>query len=204
MSRPVPRLIATPLAPAILLSLFSPTRAEIITWKSNPPDDDWHSAANWIGSSAPNSSDDTAVFGLSLLFNVYITEDFNLGALQFLSDVNRSYAIWITGEAPNGHILELSGAGVINDSTSYIPRLITRADPSGKAGLLVFSNSATAGHSSVQNHGAAIEDGLGGGTVFQDSSNAGTATISNFNGISQGGFTEFRDDSSAAQSTIIS
>lgn len=73
---------------------------------------------------------------------------------------------------------------------------------SDASGHVVFAGSATAGNATMFNGGASLSGTAGGEITFEDQTNAGTASIENFNGVANG-FTRFSNSSSASGSFIV-
>src|SRR4051794_5202117 len=146
------------------------------TWNSAPGSNDYNTPTNWTPTAAPTGPSGTASFGTSgttsLTFSTGTTVDtfqFNPGASAYTFNLN-------------GHFLEFTGAGIINNSSN---------SPTIDAlGLLQFDNTATAGNAIINN--------TPGSTSFTGFSTAATATITN----SGGGLLSFTDSSTAGSATI--
>src|SRR5262249_47862710 len=161
------------------------------TWNVAPTSGDWNTAANWTPATVPNQPADVATFATSSQTSVSFTTPgfttisgvtFNSGASPFTIGV---------GPAGTGTDveLELSGAGIVNNSGIIQNVFVNRTgDPET---ILDFQNNATAGD--------LMQYVIGLGEIsFEDFSSAGTSTIT-----LNGGFSFFRDSSTAAEATFI-
>jgi len=174
----------------ISLSLTAISYAGSATWNLNPTNGDWNTAANWTPVTVPNQPADVATFATSNQTSVSFTTPgfttisgvtFNSGASPFTIGV---------GPAGTGTVeLELSGTGIVNNS-GIIQNVFVNQTV-GSETILDFQNSATAGD--------LMQYVIGSGEInFDDFSSAGTSTIT-----MNGGFSFFRDSSTAAQATLI-
>ena len=208
----------------LLLSLafVSTVLAGNSTWSSNPLTNDWNTATNWVPNQVPDSPDDTAIFDLSALTSLSVSQDIDVGALTF--DVGAS-AYTITPAA--GVTMTISGAGISNQSgvtqTFVLPGdsdIGITFTGSAKAGTMTlfsnhtgvlsfpggvtFNGTSSADHATIINEGAADESSIDAGvTTFNDNSNVENATIINNAGLHGGGETLFQFTSTAGNSTII-
>jgi len=163
-------------------------------WDLDPISGDWNTAANWTPNDVPNGPGDIATFGLSNTTDVSISADTEVNSIIFTSEATSPYTITAT----SGLTLTISGAGITNTSGIPQPQNFV-AEPEG---VLIFTNSATAGNNvTITNNGADISGGFGGTTQFFDNSTAGNATITNERG-GLGHGTQFFDSSTAGNATI--
>jgi autotransporter-associated beta strand protein len=159
-------------------------------WDLDPISGDWNTAANWTPMGVPNGPADIATFGLSNTTDVSISADTEVNGITFTSAATNPYTI----TASLGLTLTISGVGITNNS-GVTQNFVTAVDASGSFGTIVFSNSATAGNSSIVNIGNFESSGT---TIFKDSSTAGSATIYNLSF----GSTNFFNSSTAGSATI--
>ena len=139
----------------------------------------------------PNALSDVATFDISNVTDVMVT-----GATEKVDHIafTTSASAFTITVGPDLHSkLTLSGAGIVNDS-GVAQNFVTVPNPVFEsAGTIEFENRAAAGDGTI------ITNTDGGGALFFNHSNAGTATI-----INQGGTdTSFNDDSSAGNGTFI-
>ena len=188
------------------------------TWNLNPTTGDWNTATNWTPATVPNgpadiaSLDNSSQTGLSVSAPTEVSEIvFNPGASAFTIAPKASTQV---------NVLTISGAGIINNSG--ITQNLATNSHGFKTSEIHFTNAASAGTGTyITNHGnpvaglfaytqffnnatagsATIVNEIGGGwvgqTIFNDTSNAGNATL-----ITAGGSITFRDGSSAANATF--
>jgi len=151
-------------------------------WDLDPLSGDWNTAANWTPMTIPNGPADIATFALSNTTNVSISANTEVNGITFTAAATNPYTI--TASAP--FTLVISGTGVTNNSGST-QHFITTVGANGEFGLIVFSDSATAGTSTMfTNNGGTVSGGTGGSTVFHGSSTAASAILV-ANGGSNGG-----------------
>ncbi|TMP93878.1 MAG: VPDSG-CTERM sorting domain-containing protein [Verrucomicrobia bacterium] len=162
-------------------------------WDLNPGSGDWNTAANWTPMTVPNASTDTATFGLSNTTNVSISANTEVNGITFTPAATNPYTI----TASAAFTLRITGTGITNNS-GRTQHFISPVGANGEFGLIVFSNSATAGNSTMfTNNGAFLNGEVRGGTRFLDTSSAGNGTF-----INNGGFTEFSDSSTAGNGSF--
>jgi outer membrane autotransporter protein len=194
--KPLPKLTAA----FFSLLLTAPAFAGSATWDTAPATGDWNTATNWTPATVPNSSADTASFGLSTITGVSISANTEVNGIVFNSTAS---AFTIT--ASPVFTLTISGTGITNNS-GVTQNFVTAVDGSGNLGAIVFSNSATAGSMTVfTNKGATVSGAGGGVTQFNATSTAGSATITNDAGTVSGGgagSTTFNNSSTAGSATI--
>jgi autotransporter-associated beta strand protein len=157
------------------------------TWNLNPTSNDWNTAANWTPETVPDGPTDIATFDVSNVTDVSVSEYVFLDSMVFNSGASAYNMLFHGG---------IDGAGVINNSGA-----IQNVDSSAN---LAFSGNATAGNGVTYTNNGEMSP-LGYGTVFNDSTSASSATFIN-KGDSPGvswAKLYFRDNSSAAQSTIM-
>jgi outer membrane autotransporter protein len=172
-------------------------------------DGDWNLfdpefGSNWTGNVVPNGPSDTATFAVSRITSVFLSDDTEVNGIVFNAGAS---AFTIT--ASSGFTLTISGVGITNNS-GITQNFVTSSGSSNPKffeppGIIVFSNSATAGSNvTITNNGGVGTFGTGGITGFLDTSTAGNATITNNGGTrgGSGGITAFGDSSTAANATI--
>jgi len=173
--------------------------AESATWLSDPPSGDWNSADNWMPATVPNGPSDIATFASSnrtavTLFAPTEVESivFDAGASAYTISVDPRYT------------LTVGGTGITNNSG--LAQNFVTSNHKNERGLIVFTNSASAGDGNVFTNNGHSESGTPAATEFFNTANAGTSTFINSDpgfDLSDGGATEFFDHSSAASATII-
>ena len=170
------------LLPALLLLLaIQPSHAGSATWKASPATGVWNHAANWSPATIPNGSTDTATFATSNKAAVSLSDDILVDGIVFSAGANA-----FTIDAGAGHLLQIAGFGITNNSG------ITQNFVVPLFGQMLFSNSATAGS---QTNFTVTGDVNGGGslTFFQNSS-AGNATFT----VNDNGGVLFRNTATAS------
>ena len=177
---------------AIVLSLSGHTsQAGSATWKTSPGSGDWNTASNWTPSTIPNSSSDTATFGVSNTTDVALSASTEVSGIVFDAGAN---AFTITA-SPTEVFLTISGVGITNNSG--ITQKFLLAAASSFTGILRFMNSATAGNMTLFSN-----DGF---MIFLGNSSAGNGTFINSGGVAKndfGGSTRFLDTSTAGNGTF--
>jgi autotransporter-associated beta strand protein len=177
------KLIIAAIRSSLMFLLPAVAYAESAQWDLNPISGDWNTAANWTPMGIPNGPADTATFGLSNTTNVSISANTEVNGIIFTAVATNPYTI--TASAP--FTLRLTGTGITNNSGST-QHFVTTVGANGEFGLIVFSNSATAGNSTTfTNNGGVLSGAPGGSTVFHDSSSAASATLIANSGTGGGG-----------------
>ena len=180
---------------AVAISVLAPivAHAGSATWDLNPGSGTWNTAANWTPMTIPNGPADTATFALSNTTNVSISANTEVNGITFTPAATNPYTI----TARAAFTLRITGTGITNNS-GRTQHFISPVGANGEFGLIVFSNSATAGNSTMfTNNGAFLNGEVRGGTRFLDTSSAGNGTF-----INNGGFTEFSDSSTAGNGSF--
>jgi energy-converting hydrogenase Eha subunit E len=184
------------------LMLLFPAGAYAISaqWDLDPISGDWNTAANWTPMAVPNGPADIATFGLSNTADVSISADTEVNGITFTAAATSPYTI----TANPGLTLTISGTGITNNSGTT-QNFVTAAGANGAVGQIIFTNSATAGSSTIfTNNGGSA--GAGGITEFHGSSLAGNGTFINKASTVvdvHGGATFFFDNSTASNATFI-
>ena len=169
-----------------VLFLFSAVAyAGSAQWDLNPTSSDWNTAANWTPMTVPNGPADIATFALSNTTNVSISANTEVNAIAF-SPGNSGYTLTVN---PNS-TLTVSGAGIVPGAGI----VLAAADYPSNPGILVFSNGATAGSSSLS-----TGNSPGGLIFFEGTSTADSASID----ASNGGGPEFLDRSTAGNANML-
>ena len=180
---------------AVAISVLAPivAHAGSATWDLNPGSGTWNTAANWTPMTIPNGPADTATFALSNTTNVSISANTEVNGITFTPAATNPYTI----TARAAFTLRITSTGITNNS-GRTQHFISPVGANGEFGLIVFSNSATAGNSTMfTNNGAFLNGEVRGGTRFLDTSSAGNGTF-----INNGGFTEFSDSSTAGNGSF--
>ncbi len=181
---------------ATILMLLISTRSNagiVAEWLMNPVDGNWNDNLNW-SPRVPNGPSDGAFFEASSITDVSITANTEVAAIVFASGAS---AFGITA---SGLQLTISGDGITNNS-GQPQNFVTVAG--GLDGIIVFTNSATAGSGTFTNTGGSASSA--GVTAFVDSSTAGNGTFTNNGGtfsFAKGGRTEFAGSATAGSGTF--
>src|SRR5438046_7087819 len=126
--------------------------------------------------------------------NVFTSANTEVNGITFTAAATNPYTITASAD----WTLRITGTGVTNNS-GRAQHFVNAVGSNGEFGLIVFSNSATAGNSTeFTNNGAFLNGEVRGGTRFLDNSSAGDGTF-----INNGGFTEFSGNSTAANGSFI-
>jgi autotransporter-associated beta strand protein len=193
-----PVLISTVFT-ALVLTAFN-VFAGSATWKLNPTNGDWNTAANWSPATVPNFSADIATFATSNVTKVSgsaVVDSvvFNPGASAF-----------VLSAIPNG-VLAFGGTGAINNSG--VPQnFVAKFGPAGNVGEIEFFNSATVVGANTIFTTEAPADSSGGppAIVFFQNSSAGDGTFvtppNPISGGNLGGQIFFLDQSTAGNATF--
>jgi autotransporter-associated beta strand protein len=187
---------------ACILLPTSPAIAGSSVWQSSPPTNDWDTASNWTPATVPNGSADTATFNTSSTAMISISANTQVNSFTFNGNAS-AFTITATPDLA----LTISGVGITNNS-GLTQNFVTAVNGAGSFGTIRFQNNATAGSmTSFTNNGSTVSGADGGRTIFNDSSTAGSATITNNdpggapnNGM--GGWTFFNNSSNAGTATI--
>jgi autotransporter-associated beta strand protein len=231
LSRIIKATFAAGLLPALVL-LFGihASEAGSATWKSDPPSNDWSSAANWSPMTVPNGPSDVARFATSSVTGISLAAVDEVSRIVFPAGAS-SYTI-----TDMKRTLTISGAGVLNNSgatqnfvahpvrqTSPTPTPIPTPTPSaavpwprsghtdcerqpvgfGIDAVISFINQASAGDATYSNYGAEFESPALGATEFNNNATAANATFFNYAGFGNSGHVTFRDASTAANATFF-
>ncbi len=185
----------------LLLSAPSTTFAGSAKWQSAPATSDWNTAGNWTAGGPPNGPADTATFATSTRTAVSISANTQVNGIVFNAAAS---AFTITANTPL--TLTISGTGITNNSGTT-QKFVSTAGGAGNHALIAFTNSATAGSSTMFTNNGGLASGLttSGNTIFNNTSTAGSGTFNNNGGTvsgANGGATEFEDTSTAANGTF--
>ena len=179
--------------------LASPAAAQDATWLASPGSNDFNAGANWSTGSLPTG---TASFGASNTTALSLSAVTTLGALQFDAGAPAyTFTAAIT--------LNLTGAGIVNNSSnapafavytaglnfygsSTAANAIITTGTTNAFGYVSFQNTSNAGNATINNAFGAVN--------FLDASTAGNATIVNGSGSSL----TFNGGATAGNATIIS
>lgn len=174
------------------LAVQPPSFAGSAIWSSNPVNNEWTNAQNWMPNTVPNGIADTANFATSRMTELTVTGLIEVASLNFESGAD-AYTISTRPAATLGTVLFVTGSGIINDS-GQVQRFQTEFNGTFTSGVF-FEDDATAGEmiSFV---------GVGGQYVFLDSSSAGSASFDISATAMFPGEVAFSDNSTAADATI--
>jgi Passenger-associated-transport-repeat len=185
----------------LLLSTASSSLAASAKWRANPFTGNWNDPINWTVGGPPNGPADTATFNtstktaLSLSLNTEVNRTaFKAGASGFTIIASPTFTF------------TLSGVGITNNS-GITQNFVSAVDGAGNTGVILFTNSATAGSlTTFTNNGSTLSGAFGGTVFFSGTSTAGSGTFTN-NGTAVsgafGGETAFNDTSTAGNGTFI-
>jgi autotransporter-associated beta strand protein len=187
-----------------LLSSYGTAFADSATWKLNPTNGDWNTAANWSPSTVPNGPSDTATFDVSNTTGISLSANTEVNGILFDAGAS-SFTITAPASASccSTFQLTISGAGITNNS-GITQHFVTTTGPGfPNFGVIFFINSATAGSNTLftnrgNGHGLAQ-------TGFFNNSSAGNSIFINEGGAADGdggGVTFFRDNATAANGTF--
>src|SRR5437660_9725826 len=112
----------TPVAAALRFSLMflvsAVVYADSAQWNLNPTSGDWNTATNWTPATVPNGSADAATFALSNTTNVSISANTEVNAITFAAAATTPYTISLGTSHVFPLGLNLSGAGIMNNSVT--------------------------------------------------------------------------------------
>src|SRR6266513_5360218 len=194
------KLIVVAIRCSLMLLLPAVAYPDSATWDLNPGSGDWNTAANWTPMTVPNGPADAATFALSNTTNVSISANTEVNGITFTAAATTPYTI----TASAAFTLIISGTGITNNSGST-QHFMTAVGANGEFGLIVFTNSATAGTSTTfTNNGGIVSGATGGSTVFHDSSTAASATLiaNSGTGGGEGGQIFFNEESTGGTSRV--
>jgi hypothetical protein len=193
----IPLYIIHGIAAAMLLLTAQICQAGSATWLLSPQDSAWENANNWTAGGPPNGPSDIATFAQSSQMSVGISTSVEVNSMVFISG-SASFGFSI----PGGQLI-LSGTGVINNNS------VSQRFAAVNEGQIIFNNASTAAsaHMSIVNEGGDFgQYALPGYTIFNDTSSAAGASITNGAednfGDSPGGETIFNGASTAAAAFI--
>ncbi|MGI8436176.1 MAG: hypothetical protein ACR2NX_04635, partial [Chthoniobacterales bacterium] len=180
----------------LLLGGTAHLQAGSANWDFDPGDGDWNNDSNWTPAAAPNGPNDTATFDASNITDLFLSQDTEVDGIVFNGGASEYF---IT--ASPAFTFTLSGAGITNDSGA-MQTFVVDVDAFGDAGVINFTNSATAGDmTTFLNNGGAVDGALGAQTNFFNSSSAGAGfflTVGGSVSSAGGGNVQFHDNSTAA------
>ena len=160
----------------LLLSAQSLTFAASATWDSSASTD-WNTNGNWLPNTGyPGTGvGDTATFNnLSGVTSLFVFANITIAAIDFTASETHAFTITVDPTIS----LFIGGTGITNNS-GIIQNFVTAVNgPSGFAGFIAFSNSATAGSmTAFTNNGGTVSGAGGGSILFFDASTGGTASV---------------------------
>src|SRR5947208_6463897 len=134
------RLIVAAICCFMMFILSTVAYAISAQWDLDPLSGDWNTAADWTPMTIPTGPADIATFALSNTTNVSVSANTEVNGITFTAAATNPYTI--TASAP--FTLVISGTGITNNSGST-QHFISAVGAKGEFGLMVFTNSATAG-----------------------------------------------------------
>jgi autotransporter-associated beta strand protein len=168
---PVLRLSRRSLLPAIVLlavAIASTAFAGSATWKTSPATGNWNTVTNWTAGGPPNGPSDTATFATSNKTVVSLSADTEVNGIVF----NAGASAFTITTSSGFFVLTISGAGISNNS-GITENFVNLANTTQR-GRIVFTNSASAGSSTLFTNNAGGNSFMSGGrTEFQDTATAG-------------------------------
>ncbi len=190
---------------AAFLFAASAARSGSATWNLNPTNGDWNTAANWTPATVPNGATDLATFGVSNTTSIGLSAGVRVDSIIFNPGASAYSFTLATGSSDTA--LNISGAGIVNNSDATQTFNLPRESLSAPVGNVVFTGTANAGAMTVYSNGEGRNE-LEPSERFKDSSSADHATFIN-DGPPDGltpytaGMVTFDDTSTAASATII-
>ncbi|MBA2433585.1 MAG: hypothetical protein H0V54_00605, partial [Chthoniobacterales bacterium] len=188
------------------------------TWKLNPTDNNWATAANWSPETVPDGATDVATFRVSNTNDITVRDAPNgtnashpVGEIVFTPGAS-AYTITLrtNPDVVFATDLQFFGKGVTNNSGVVQNFVAANSGTTQGSSRIVFSGSSCAGENTVfTNEGGGISesDGRYGAFLeFDDTSSAGRATFINQGGeVAEaiGGLTYFTEFSRADNATFI-
>ncbi len=211
---------------AELLLSTTAARAGIITWNTNPGSGDWNTATNWTPATIPNSSQDTATFGVSSVTGLSVAGTYTVKGITFSPGAS-PYTISLglplaqadftfdgVGVINNSGITQnfaLTGFGLDRQSLIYFLGAATAGTDTvfriNPLGSVTFFGTSSAANAVFVNHSGSLGIGAGGTAllIFRESSTAANSTITNegdSNYTGPGGYLLFIEDSTAGNAFI--
>ena len=190
---------------AIFLSAASVLHAGSATWNLNPASGDWNTAANWTPNTVPNGATDVATLGVSNTSSIGLSAGVRVDSIIFNPGASAYSFTLATGSSDTA--LNISGAGIVNNSGATQTFSLPRGSLSAPVGNVVFTGTAKAGAMTVYSNGEGRNE-FQPSQHFEDSSSADHATFIN-DGPPDGltpftaGMVTFDDNSTAESATII-
>src|SRR5437764_3916968 len=164
-----PRLVLTSAVLLLVVSSQATGFADSATWRMNPVNGDWNTAANWTTGGPPNGPSDTATFASSNTASVSLSNDTLVNGIVFNSGAS-VFAITVTLRLS----LSFDGAGITNNSGITQEFLVGGASGNLDFGLISFDSSAAAGTGTE----FALMGGTDNGRVyFHSNSSAASGTF---------------------------
>jgi len=199
------KLIVSLIGAGLTFLLAMVAQAVDAQWNLNPISGNWNISENWTPPITPHLPGDTATFALSNTTNVFLSVQVTeVDSITFTPAATNPYTI----TANLNTSLTLSGTGITNNSGTT-ESFVTVGSAGGVLfhSHIDFTNSATAGSSTLfTNNGSAVDGRAGGSTIFHDTSTAANGTFTNNGATVSGGFggaTLFSGDSHADSATLI-
>jgi autotransporter-associated beta strand protein len=196
-----PRLVLLAAVVLLLLRLAQNSAfAGSATWRMNPVNGDWNTAANWTAGGPPNGAADVATFATSNVTGIFASALTQVNGIVFNSGAS---AFTINSVEAT---LYITGVGITNNSATTQNFVTAPYADFLTASQIEFINSATAGSVTAFTNKAGADFGLPGGgtTLFIDHSTASNSAFANEGGADRtaGGHTEFYGGSTADNSTF--
>ncbi len=188
----------------LLLTSASSSFAGSATWLASPASGDWNAAINWTAGGPPNGWADgsapTATFNTSNITSLFLNQATSVGGIVFNPGAS-AFTINTNGNGV-GPSLDITGAGITNNSGIIQNFVNAGADIDFNNGGIVFLGSATAGCQTAYTNEPDFR------IEFADNTTAGSATITsngyNSGGNGHGGTVHFYGSATAANATVTS
>ena len=168
--------VANCIAATVLMLTAQISLADSATWLSMPEDSAWENPSNWTPGGAPNGPSDIATFDQSSQTDVNISTPEEVNSIVFTSNsASYHFSVLRCSDVSCGlGELIVSGTGITNNSS------VSQNFLAANGGRIKFNNASTAGSVSIndESENPAFMYGAGS-TVFNDTSNAGGASIYN-------------------------
>src|SRR5215467_7556942 len=113
-------------------------------WNLSPTSGDWNTATNWTPMTVPNGPADIAIFALSNIADISISENTEVNSIIFSSAATNPYSITVS----DGLTLTLSGAGITNNSGGA-QKLVVGSVNNAQSAQTHFTHGATAGNATI-------------------------------------------------------
>src|SRR6476646_6409042 len=158
--------LLTPYAFALLIA--SPARAGRANW-SGQLNSNWNVFQNWSPQTVPNGPSDVATLGGSNNRDVYLSANTEVSGITFPKPITPLIRVDYAVTVNPTFTLTISGTGITNNSGQAQNFFVAPGYVNVGAGILFFTNSATAGSGIFTNNAPTVSGVNGGITAFLDS-----------------------------------